>query len=703
MMDGSSDRSAGPRWLPWICLGLLALPFHPLWVDFEQVRRGLLLVLVGALLCALPRLPRARGVGVGAAFVSALALSAAWHWISSALTQSADTTSSFQPWEAAYRVAHWLSLVVMMRVGALSSAAAMAAPVATLLLATSAFGVLQRLGCAEISGYGVEREPVSTLGNLNVASEWTAVATAATAALLRRCGRQSRWLAIAALLCAGAYLVINPSRSGKVATAGALGAMALLQLRESGWLKVAAGAALTLAAGGVLGLFAAWTSPALPPDVATSEQTLQRSTVTLQVRFEIADGVGELLREAPVFGHGPGMFQVEYPRHRNQEEIEASSFGRQFSTMPRNAHNDWLELLVDGGPPALLLFVWMLYRLARRGRDLELLLPLFALTLMMFVRAPTLNAPAAALAFWLAGAASARQGPAELQPGRRGLAFFVGAGLISLGVLPIAANTAATPYLAARRLGEPAPPSAAAAAAAWMPFEPRWRQLEAREALNRGDLQRAAHLAATALELRPHSPPLLLLMAEVLARGSRYGEAIQVARSGLELDPANPELRALISVALAELGDVERAIREVVVAPHPVLRSGLAQHFLDLADRAIDRGERTQASRYLIEQMFLAIAESSGGDDADSIQMVGFLQLRLQEELQRCERSEEDLRWLFTGALAALDADRDDLADSFAAAAEKKRARLEDWQADLLGGQLERLRARPAWRALLPR
>lgn len=703
MMGDASDRSPGPRWLPWVCLGLLALPFHPLWVDFEQVRRGLLLVLVGALLCALPRLPRARGVGVGAAFVSALALSAAWHWISSALTQSADTTTSFQPWEAAYRVAHWLSLVVMMRVGALSSAAAMAAPVATLLLATSAFGVLQRLGCAEISGYGVEREPVSTFGNLNVASEWTAVATAATAALLRRCGRQSRWLAIAALLCAGAYLVINPSRSGKVATAGALGAMALLQLRESGWLKVAAGAALTLAAGGMLGLLAAWASPALPPDVAASEQTLQRSTVTLQVRFEIADGVGELLREAPVLGHGPGMFQVEYPRHRSQEEIEASSFGRQFSTMPRNAHNDWLELLVDGGPPALMLFVWMLYRLARRGRDLELLLPLLALTLMMFVRAPTLNAPAASLAFWLAGAAAERQGPPRPRPGRRGLAFLIGAAMISLGVLPIAANTAATPYLAARRLGEPAPPGAAAAAAAWMPFEPRWRQLEAREALNRGDLQRAAHLAAKALELRPHSPPLLLLMAEVLARGSRYGEAIQVARSGLELDPANPELRALVSVALAELGDAERAIQEVVVAPHPVLRSGLAQHFLDLADRAVDRGERAQASRYLVEQMFLAIADNSGGDDADSIQMVGFLQLRLQEELQRFGRSEEDLRWLFTGALAALDADRDDLADSFAAAAQKKRARLEGWQADLLGSQLERLRARPAWRAILPR
>ena len=75
MMDDTSDRSPGPRWLPWVCLGLLALPFHPLWVDFEQVRRGLLLVLVGAMLCALPRLPRAHGVSVGAAFVSALALS----------------------------------------------------------------------------------------------------------------------------------------------------------------------------------------------------------------------------------------------------------------------------------------------------------------------------------------------------------------------------------------------------------------------------------------------------------------------------------------------------------------------------------------------------------------------------------------------------------------------------------------------------
>lgn len=46
---------------------------------------------------------------------------------------------------------------------------------AAILLLTSIYGILQRFGIAEFCGYGVEREPVSVFGNLNVASEWTAV------------------------------------------------------------------------------------------------------------------------------------------------------------------------------------------------------------------------------------------------------------------------------------------------------------------------------------------------------------------------------------------------------------------------------------------------------------------------------------------------------------------------------------------------
>ncbi len=697
----ASDSS--PTWAPWAVLALLVLPFHPLWVDFEQVRRGLLLVVTGALLCGLPGLRRVRADAFGAAFVGALVLGAAAHGLDQLVVDLPDEQGSFQPWEAAYRAAHWFALLTVLRLGAWTQAASLAAPVATLLLVTSAIGLLQRGGVFEIAGYGVEREPVSTLGNLNVASEWTAVAAAATAALLPRTRGRQRWLALAALTAAGVYLAVNPSRSGKVAAVAAVGLLALLGRRQPGRWRCTAAAALALAAGGAAGAMVGAANPALPAHTSAHDPSLDRSAVTLQVRFEIADGVGELLAEAPLWGHGPGQFQVQYPRKRSQAEIEASSFGRRFPTEVRNAHNDWLELLVDGGAPALLLFALLLFRLQRGREDKELLLPLVALLLMMLVRAPALNAPAAALAFWLAGARHPAAPQAKPRGPRGLLDVALGVTLIALGLLPIAGNTAATDYLTARREGAAPPLTAVDRAAWWMPYEPRWHELRAREAMNAGDLQQAAHCAALALARRPFAPPLLLLLGEVLARGGRYGEAIQVARRGLALDPANPELRALVSVALAELGDVERAIREVVEAPHPVLRAGLSQHFLDLATRAGQRAEPAQANRYLIEHLILEILDRSGSGERDDSALVGELQRRLSRELQRYERTATDLRWMLTGALAALDLGRGDLADGYAAAAAEKRARFEAWQLDLLGPQRARLQQRPGWQELLAR
>ena len=249
MTHGEQELAAGPKWLPWAFLGLLVLPFHPLWIDFEQVRRGLLLALAGAALCALPRLPSPPGNGAGTLFIGALVLSGVWTWCAQQSEQDADAPASFAAWEATYRIAHWYALLVTMRLGALSGAASATAPAATLLLATSAFGLLQHLGVAEVAGYGVAREPVTTLGNLNVAAEWTAVATAATVALLPLCTRRGRWLAGIALVFAGAYLMVNPSRSGKVAAACALAALALVHLRDRRKLKVAACGALALAVG----------------------------------------------------------------------------------------------------------------------------------------------------------------------------------------------------------------------------------------------------------------------------------------------------------------------------------------------------------------------------------------------------------------------------------------------------------------------
>ena len=701
MTQGEQEQAAGPKWLPWVFLGLLVLPFHPLWIDFEQVRRGLLLVMAGGALCALPCLPRPGGAGSGALFIGALALSAVSSWCAEALGPGADGPASFQAWEAAYRIAHWSALLVWMRLGALTRAAAFAAPVAALLLTTSAFGLLQYFGLAEVAGYGVEREPVTTLGNLNVSSEWTAVAAAATVVLTPRSSSRARWLAVTALVFAGAYLVVNPSRSGKVATLGALAALALLHLKDRRWLSVAARGALTLAAGATLGGVALWTAPTAQLAAVASEQTLQRSAVTLQVRFEIADGVADLLTEAPLLGHGPGMFQVEYPRHRNQAEIEASSFGRQFPTEVRHAHNDWLELLVDGGAVTLLLFVWMLSRIARRDSDRELLLPLLTLAMLMFVRAPALNAPAAALAFWLAGANVDLSRPTGRDPARRALSILAGAGMIALGALPIAGNSAATSYLEARRAGAPARSEAIASAAHWMPFEPRWPQLQAQEAMSSGDLPRATEHAERAVSLRPFSPSLLLLHAETLARRSMYGEAIQIARRGLALDPANPELRALCSTALAELGDVDRAILEVAERPHARLRARLADLFAEFATRAEQRGDQRHANRYRIEALFAAFADFESDGSEDAILLLYELNRRLGEELRRFGRDREDLRWMWTSAITAMALGRDEQAAGIATAASERDAALQPWQRALLGVHLEPLRRVPGWRSLL--
>jgi hypothetical protein len=57
----TAAAAPGARLAPWLCFGLLLLPFHPLWIDFEQVRRGLLLMLAGGVLIAWPRLVAVRG------------------------------------------------------------------------------------------------------------------------------------------------------------------------------------------------------------------------------------------------------------------------------------------------------------------------------------------------------------------------------------------------------------------------------------------------------------------------------------------------------------------------------------------------------------------------------------------------------------------------------------------------------------------
>lgn len=706
MSDGArAPDDAGPSWLAWLWFGALALPFHPLWTDFEQVRRGLLLVIAGTTTLGLMwwpgrQLVAARGERFGWLFVTGLVLSTLLQSGVHLLHHDAATPWSLRYELAAFRVLHWCALLIALRAGAAVGAARSALPIAAVLLITSLFGLLQRTGIAELGGYGTAGEPVSTLGNLNVASEWTAIAAVAVAALLHMLRGRAQVLGVTALLLAGAYLVVNHSRSGLVALPICL--VLLVLMRRTAAAALPLGVALLGALLG-LGIDNALARPT-PADPAAVAAARERATVTLDVRLQIAAASTDLFTESPLFGHGPGQFQVQYPRVRRQQEIEASSFERRFSTEVRTAHDDWLELLLDGGLPALILFSTMLFALQRGQRDKSRLLPMLALLLLMLVRAPTGNAPAAALAFWLLGtrapavAAASRPGRALSRAGGMLLCLL----MLACGALPILGNFAFVPFVRAARDGHELPRTAARAAHAWMPYEPRWLQAEARLALAAGEPADAARLAASAVRLRPFSPPLLLLLAEALARLHRYGEAIEVSRFARDFDAANPELRVLESVAQAELGDVDRAIAAVVRNPHPRLKEQLQRHFADLALRAEQRNEPEQAARYVIEYAWLGLIDRLGRTGDDVRTQRDQLGEQLRQRIRAADREAVDARIPVANALLALEIDKPQLAARFADVARRSDARLTDWQAALLGDHLERLRQVDGWAGLLP-
>ncbi len=77
------------------------------------------------------------------------------------------------------------------------------------------------------------------------------------------------------------------------------------------------------------------------------------------VRFTEWSGVAEIFQEYPVFGSGLGTFKVHYPRFRTMADA---------TTQGNFAHNDYLQLLSEGGItlivfPLALLF-YLLYRLS---------------------------------------------------------------------------------------------------------------------------------------------------------------------------------------------------------------------------------------------------------------------------------------------------------------------------------------------------
>lgn len=268
--------------LAFLCLALLVLPFHPFWLDFEQVRRGLLAVILGLIAVLLPgrfaslRLPtRLLLCGILWLLLPALA----------------STSSLARQWES---LSYLAALVLLTMLSPSVPRATWAVSLPTVILLTSIYGIAQRMGIAEFAGYGAVGEPVSVFGNLNVAAEVTCVGLAACLVLgIER----PRW-SIAALVIGGAYLPIDGSRSSLVALPLAA-AWFLFAVTAARMRKLTLLCALLVGAGCGFAIDAIGPAPFRNVEPAAQEQVANKQTATLAVRSEIRASCIAMIKDAP--------------------------------------------------------------------------------------------------------------------------------------------------------------------------------------------------------------------------------------------------------------------------------------------------------------------------------------------------------------------------------------------------------------------
>lgn len=678
----------GPALLAAIAALLVVFAFDRHWLDFELVRRAELLWLCGLACVLFPAVlhaPTRAGWCV-------LAL-AAWHGIA-ALAAGSELVAT----EALARLGHLLAFFLLLQFARLGSFRQWSAGIGTFTALGVALGLWQALGFGIPGGYDDAASPVSLFGNANVASEATAMGLAVVAL---RAATGSLWWHV--LLAAGsAYLVCNGSRSGMVALPLAVAWIACTcgtsALRRTG--LVAA-----LCIGFALGWFVDRPAAAAPAATPAGTATAAAPS-TLEVRAEIARGALALAAEAPLLGHGPGQFQVQYPLVRTQREVELSSFGRRFRTEVRTAHDDWLELLAEGGIPALLLALAAFGCLARDlwRNDRPRTAVVLAFAALMLVRSPLGNAVALAVFALAAGSLASPLPAARTGAVRRIAALVTGLALLALALPTLRGQRAFVGYQQSVAAGAARDLQALRDAAAANATEPRFQHLLAQE-LAPTDPAAARAALERALVLRPHEPALHLLAAEFAVQDGRDGIARNHALAVLRSDPGDPEARVLLSALYFRAGNPDGAARIVWEDPHPRLRERLADHFRELQQLADARGAVADAARYAAERSFVQALDALTEAEANrKLARARILVEQCRTNFEAAGLLPSDLRPWALGSLLALAAG--DVAGAEAVCERANQALVDEsgftWQAAALGSSARELQARvPCWTVVL--
>lgn len=603
------------RWLPAALLFLLAVPFEPLWLDYELARRGVAMLALAAcgLLLALhggTAAPRGGWV-LGLLVLYALAR-----------TALGVTHPRLGLEEAAWLAALALTYVL----GAATRPEDWLRAALPTAAVVALFGLLPLLPWTTWGLPHFAAEATSTLGNRNVASEVVAVLVVAAGAWALQA--RSPWAGLVVVGLASAYLLVNGSRSGLVAAPLGLGLVLLAASRRDAAARRRAVLVLVAAAAGVLASFAAALAQggeAAGDPQARAERAAR--VATLEVRSEVWRATLGLAAERPLLGVGPGQFRSEFPRVRTEREIEISSFGRRFATRVETTHNDPLQLLAEGGAIGAVLWLWFLARagpgVLRAG--IARSAPLLAFVVLGLVRSPLWNAPAAVFAFGLLG--SLQGGAAPAAKGAPAVRAIVGAAALfalAQGQAIVRSQHHAAAHVAVRARGGAERAHLDAALRA-RPGDTTLLLLRLQGLNDAGQAtsQEAEADANSLAALDPHSPLARRRLAEWAAKRGRPGEAEAHLRAALAIDPRDPETRLALATLLVAQQRVDQALTLLCADLHPRLRGELARHLADLAGAAKDRGDVPGSARLVREALFVAALDevqarpgSPGGNDA---------------------------------------------------------------------------------------
>lgn len=249
--------------------------------------------------------------------------------------------------------------------------------------------------------------PSGTVGNSSFSGSFLGIAVPfvlymALSAPTRR--RKRALLAVLALVLVALWF--TQSRSGMVAAAAGLAAMALAYRRVlPRWVTVATVSALAL--GAAVAVAVVWHPGMSRPPEALADTQLLRSKTLEHDRFWLWSAAWDIFREHPVAGTGLDTFHLNFPPRRVPADGALTGF-----TLNDKPHNVFLERAADSGVLGLGSFValvglalWYGFRRAdRTSGPNRLLLVSFCAALVAYLAQAffTIDAPPLPLLGWLA-------------------------------------------------------------------------------------------------------------------------------------------------------------------------------------------------------------------------------------------------------------------------------------------------------------